>query len=228
VQLPSNFGQITLVRSKNLATAQRGVRAFDRLSLALPLFTIVLIAATLWLSVRRRRTLVQLLVGTSLLLIILRRIVLYEQNALAKSANNPQVALTILTDLLHGFFVLTAWILGAALVVLVVALLTGPYRWAVALRRLGVRGWRSGIEAVSGERRAAVLAWANAHADSLQLIGAVVAGILLWIIQISWWSFLLIGGLLAAYEVALQWLKSRPPISTPSIQESAEVDSLAG
>jgi len=228
VQLPSNFGQITLVRSKNLATAQRGVRAFDRLSLALPLFTIVLIAATLWLSVRRRRTLVQLLVGTSLLLIILRRIVMYEQNALAKSANNPQVAQTILTDLLHGFFVLTAWILGAALVVLVVALLTGPYRWAVALRRLVVRGWRSAIEAVSGERRAAVLAWANAHADSLQLIGAVVAEILLWIIQISWWSFLLIGGLLAAYEVALQWPKSRPPTSTPSVQQSEEVESLVG
>jgi hypothetical protein len=36
VQLPANFGQITLVRSKDLATAQKGVKAFDGLTLVLP------------------------------------------------------------------------------------------------------------------------------------------------------------------------------------------------
>ena len=63
VQLPSDYGQITLVRSNNLAVAQRGVKAFDRLTILLPLVTLALIAFTLWLSVSRRRTLVQLLVG---------------------------------------------------------------------------------------------------------------------------------------------------------------------
>jgi hypothetical protein len=33
VQLPSNFGQITLVKSDKLATVQRLVKAFDRLTL---------------------------------------------------------------------------------------------------------------------------------------------------------------------------------------------------
>lgn len=80
VQLPSNYGQITLVRSSHLAIAQRGVRAFDRLTIILPLLTLALIALSLWLSVSRRRTLVQLLVGSSLLLIILRRVVIYEQS----------------------------------------------------------------------------------------------------------------------------------------------------
>ncbi len=216
VRLPSNYGQITLVRSTNLAVAQRGVRAFDRLTILLPLLTLALLAFTLWLSVSRRRTLVQFLVGSSLLLIVLRRVVLHEQSALASGANNPQVAHTVLSDLLHGFYILTAWLLAVALVILVLALLTGPYRWAVALRRFVVRIWRRGIDAVSGERRARSVAWVRAHADALQLAGAVVAGILFLIISISWWSFLIIGALVAVYEIALQWAKGHPHEEVPA------------
>jgi hypothetical protein len=208
VELPSNYGQITLVRSSHLAVAQRGVRAFDRLTILLPLLTLALIALSLWLSRSRRRTLVQFLVGTSLLLIILRRVVIYEQNALANDANNHQVAQIVLGQLLHGFFDLTAWLLVIALAVLVVALVTGPYRWAVALRHFVAGLWRRGIEAASGERRVRSVAWARAHADGLQLAGAAVAGVLLLIVSISWWSFLIIGVLLAIYEVALQSAKT--------------------
>lgn len=60
--------------------------------------------------------------------------VIHEQGALASAAHNPQVAQSVLGDLLHGFSVLTAWVLGVALVVLVIAVLSGPYRWAVAIR----------------------------------------------------------------------------------------------
>ena len=208
VELPSNYGQITLVRSTNLAVAQRGVKAFDRLTIILPLVTLALIALSLWLSVSRRRTLVQLLTGTSLLLIVVRRVVIHEQGALANDANNKQVAQTILADLLHGFFILTAWLLGIAVIALVVALLTGPYRWAVTVRRFVAREWRRGVRALSGERRTRSLSWVRSHADSLQLVGAVVAGLLLLVVSISWWSFLIIGVLLAAFEVALQWAKA--------------------
>ncbi|MGA3147805.1 MAG: hypothetical protein ABSF33_10035, partial [Acidimicrobiales bacterium] len=216
VQLPSNYGQITLVRSTHLAVAQRGVRAFDRLAILLPLLTLLLIAFTFWLSVSRRRTLVQFLVGSSLLLIILRRVVIHEQSALANGANNPQVAQTVLGELLHGFFLLTAWLLAVALVLLVVALLAGPYRWAVALRRFVVRTWHQGVGVVSGERRVRALAWTRTHADGLQLVGAVVAGILLLIVSISWWSFLIIGALVAVYEIALQWVKGHPQDEPPA------------
>ena len=92
VQLPSNFGQITLVKSDKLATVQRLVKAFDRLTLVLPLVTIALLALTLWLSVNRRRTVLQLAVGVSLLMIVERRVVIHEQGTLANSAHNPQVA----------------------------------------------------------------------------------------------------------------------------------------
>ena len=135
VTLPSDFGQITLVKSSDLAQVQRGVKAFDRFTLVLPLVTIVLIALSLWLSVNRRRTVLQLAVGVSLLMIVERRVTLHEQSTLASGAHNPQVAQIVLSDLLHGFFVLTAWVLGVALVVLVIAVLGGPYRWAAPSAR---------------------------------------------------------------------------------------------
>jgi hypothetical protein len=224
VQLPSNFGQITLIRSKNLDTVQRGVKAFDRLTILLPLITLILIALTLWLSVSRRRTLLQLLVGTTLLMIVVRRVVIHEQGTLANSAHNPQVAQIVLNDVLNGFFVLTAWVLGITVAILVVTLLSGPYRWAVAFRSFFVRGWRMMVAALSGERRQQGLAWASSHADALQLGGAVLAAILLFIVSVSWLSFIIIGVLLLAYEVFLQRLKADrsdgpPPVNAPSTAE---------
>jgi hypothetical protein len=210
VTLPANFGQITLVRSSDLATVRRGVKAFDGLTLALPLVTIALIALCLWLSVNRRRTLLQLAVGVSLLMIVERRAVLHEQSALASAAHNPQLASTVLGDLLHGFFVLTAWVLGVALVVLVIAVLSGPYRWAAAIRSSVRHAGHSIAGARSGDRRG-VTAWTGSHAAGLQLAGAVIAGILLLIVSVSWLSFLIIGVLLAAYEVGLQKIKPPPP-----------------
>ena len=214
VTLPANFGQITLVRSSDLATVRHAVKAFDGLTLVLPLATIALIALSLWLSVNRRRTVVQLAVGVSLLMIVERRVVLHEQGVLANAAHNPQLAQTVLGDLLHGFFVLTAWVLGVALAVLVIAVLAGPYRWAAAIRRSVRRAGRGIAGATSGDRRG-VTAWIGSHAVGLQLAGAVAAGILLLIVSVSWLSFLIIGVLLAAYEVGLQQVKPPPPDEAP-------------
>lgn len=215
VTLPSNFGQITLIRSSSLNTAQRLVKAFDRLAIALPFITLALIALTLWLSVGRRRTLIQLMVGTLLLMIVVRRVVIHEQGALANSAHNPQVAQLVVTDLLHGFFVLTLWILWVAFVILVLALVTGPYRWAVAFRSFIARIWHVVAGVMNAERREHTVAWMAANAGPLQLGGAVVAFILLLIVSVSWLSFLIVGALLAVYEIVLQTIKPPPPGDVP-------------
>jgi hypothetical protein len=215
VPLPSNFGQITLVKSSDLAAVQRGVKAFDRLTLVLPLVAIAFIALSLWLSVNRRRTVLQLAVGVSLLMIVERRVVIHEQGALASASHNPQVAQSVLGDLLHGFFVLSAWVLAVALVVLVIAVLSGPYRWAVALRSWVKRTGRSIAGARGGDHRG-VVGWMASHAAGLQLAGAVVAGILVLVVPVSWLSFLIIGVLFAACEVYLQRIKPPSPDEAPS------------
>jgi hypothetical protein len=148
-------------------------------------------------------------------MIVERRVVIHEQGALASAAHNPQVAQSVLVELLHGFFVLTGWVLGVALAVLVIAVLSGPYRWAVAFRSRVTRAWRSITAASSGDRRGQVVTWMASHAAGLQLAGAVAAGILLLIVPVWWVSFLIIAVLLAAYEVFLQRIKPAPPDEAP-------------
>ncbi len=60
-----------------------------------------------------------------------------------------------------------------------------------------------------------MVTWIASHAAGLQLAGAVVAGILLWIVSVSWLSFLIVGVLLAAYEICLQRIKPPPPDNAP-------------
>jgi hypothetical protein len=197
---------------------QKLVRWFDSLTLALPIFTLLLIAFTLWLSLNRRRTLVRMMFGVVLLFVILRRGVLHFEGELVNRANNAAVAQSVLGTVLHGFFTLTAWILGIAAVLLVIGLLAGPYRWAVWLRRQVARGFHAVAQLANRERRATAVAWMSAHAEPLQLVGAAVAVILFLLVSISWVSFLVIGILLAAYEVFLARIKphdTEGPVGPP-------------
>jgi len=134
--------------------------------------------------------------------------------ALTLMSNPGKVAQSVPGELVHGFFVLTAWVLAVALVVLVIAVLSGPYRWAICswVKRTG----RTIAGARSGDRRGQVVTWMASHAASLQLAGAVVAGILLWIVSVSWLSFLIAGMLLANYEVCLQRIKPPPDEAPPA------------
>jgi hypothetical protein len=210
VTLPSDFGQVTLVKSDQLSLAQRGVNAFDRLTILLPILTLVLIVLALWLSIGRRRTLLQLAVGVALLTILVRRLVIYEQGALSKKAEDPQVAHHVLGELLHGLYVSTAWILWVSLAVVVISLVTGPYRWATSGRSYVRRGWDAVAWHLHGEGGRATLDWIAAHAAVLQFAVAVVAAIVLWLVSVSWLSFLLVGALVAVVEIYLANVKSPP------------------
>jgi hypothetical protein len=47
------------------------------------------------------------------------------------------------------------------------------------------------------------VAWVRAHEDLLRIGGAVVAILLLLVFSVSWLALLLIGGLLAVYEIVI-------------------------
>ena len=102
----------------------------------------------------------------------------------------------------------SAWILGIALVVALVAILTGPYPWAVSLRSRVTGAGR----AVAAAGRAAVTSdvddpaarWVASHRELLQG-GAIVVGILvLLVFDLSWLAILLLGLLVAAVVVGTQ------------------------
>ena len=128
-ELPDDFGQFTVFEADRLEAVQDAVALFDRLVVSAVVLAFLLIALTLWVSPRRRRTLLQLAVGIALGVVLIRRIGLRVEDEvvdLAKPENREAVGVVV------GAFVdslldATVWILAAAALVAVVALLTGPY-----------------------------------------------------------------------------------------------------
>jgi len=219
--LPPTCGQITLFPASSLTGAQHAYRAFNRIVLLLLILTPLVFIAALWASPRRRRTLLQLTIGGMLALILVRRAMYWLESdltAAAKPAN--RAALSVITgQVLHGFFDVTLWFLIGGLIVLVMVLLAGPYRWAVAARAWGRRVAGSAgqlVSAAGGHASSdATVTWVRGHLDLLRIGGAVIAGLALLIFSVNWVTLLIIAVLLALYEFGLHRLRQTEPAAQP-------------
>jgi hypothetical protein len=215
--LPPTCGQIPLFKASALTAAQHAYQAFNRLVLALLIITPLAFAGALWASTRRRRTLLQLTIGGMLALIVIRRAMYWLESDLTAAARPAnRAALSVITgQVLHGFFDITVWFLIGALIVLVVALLTGPYRWAAAARAWARRAAGSAGQLVSAAgghaSSGATVTWARRHLDLLRIGGAVIAALALLIFSVNWVTLLLIAVLLALYEFGLHRLRQTEP-----------------
>ncbi len=209
VSLPSDFGQVTLLKASKVASAQAIVKGMDLLRWLLPVLTVLLIAGALWLSLARRRSLMQLSVATFVVFVLVRRLTFRLETDLvasAKPANRP-AASAIIHQLLGGFLEVTVWVLALAAVVFAVAAVTGPYAWARSLRRgigSGLRAsWHalSGVASavVGGERGRRTAEWVAGHSGWLQIGGAAVGAVLLFLLP--WVGILVVLLVLVAYEL---------------------------
>ena len=219
--LPPAVGQIPLFKATALSKAQRAYQAFNRLVLVLLIVTPLVFLGALWASLRRRRTLLQLTIGGMLGLIVVRRVVIWLQSDLlsqAKPANRD--ALSVITgQVFHGLFDVTWWFLIGGLIIAVLALLSGPYRWAVAIRSWVRRAAEEAAHlasALAGQASSeATVGWVQRHLDILRIGGAVAAALALLIFNVRWPGFLVIAVLLALYEFGLHRLRHPKPAEQP-------------
>jgi hypothetical protein len=133
-------GQIVILRSDQLQTAQRAVRVFRFLTVFLAILVLVLYAVAVYLAHPRRR-IVLAGVGTSLLLsglilAIVRRAAgnLIVESLVKVRANRPAVltAWLVETNLLHDIAIA---LIAYGFLAIVAAFLAGPSRPATAVRR---------------------------------------------------------------------------------------------
>jgi hypothetical protein len=90
------------------------------------------------------------------------------------------------------------------LVIVAIALITGPYSWAITTRAKTSALARGVVNTASdSSRQESTVVWVRAHREAMQLGGAIVFVLLLLILDLSWLGFLLLGGLIAIYEI---WL----------------------
>jgi len=205
VTLPPTFGSVTLFQSDELTSVQDAVSTFNKiLILAIVLF-IIGAALALVLSTNRRRTLLQLVTALIVVIVLERRFAIAEANnvvSMAKPENQAAVQ-AIIGAFLSSLLLATKRILWVLFVVLVVAVVTGPYPWAVRARAWVGEVGRAAVGAVRGAEVGPAAAWVGARRDTLMLAGAVVAAIILLFASISLGWFLVLAIVLVLYELAV-------------------------
>lgn len=205
VSLPDTFGSVTLFQSDELTSVQNAVSIFNKtLILAIVLF-ILSVALALILSTNRRRTLLQLLTALIVVVVLERRFAIAQASnvvSMAKPENQAAVQ-AIIGAFLSSLLLATKRILWVLFVVLIVAVVTAPYPWAVRARAWVGDVGRAGVGAVRGAEIGPAAVWVGGHRDALMLAGAVVAAIILLFATISLGWFLVLAIVLVLYELAV-------------------------
>ena len=202
--------ELTLFQSAKLAAAQRWLRLLDRLAWILPLAAASLLAAALWLSPRRRRTLLNAGIGVAvsaaLMLVGLATVRSYFLDSLAGTKVSPGAAAAVIdafTASLKTAF-RTAFALG--IVTAGGAFIAGPSALAVSSRRRTA----AVIKSVASRTPTPLSAWVSAHKAGLRTGGLIAALILLIAADRPTLPCLVLTAAgLAAYLVLLELLDDR-------------------
>jgi hypothetical protein len=205
VTLPANFGSVVLFQGDALASIQDGAALFNKALLGALVLFVLSVALALVLSKNRRRTLLQLVTALIVVVVLERRFAIAQANSvvdMAKPENQAAVA-AIVNAFLSSLLLATKRILWALFAILVIALVSGPYPWAVRLRTWVVDLAAAVVGAVRGRDRGPAIVWVAAHRDALMLGGAVFgAAILLFAsLSLGWVLFWLV--VIAIYELAV-------------------------
>jgi len=168
---------------------------------------VIALPLALWWSTRRRRTLLQILAGLAIGLALIRRLAIrgQEEGLEAIRVEGVRGAAAVASgQFVDPLLAITRTMLVGLALVAAVALLSGPYPWAVRIRRtvadLGRAAGRGG--AAVGER-AAGAEWVRAHRSALQVGGVVVAVLALIVLDLSFLGLAVLVALLGAYEAVL-------------------------
>ncbi len=211
---------ITLLTQQQVHQASGIFNLVKKLKWAVPLITLVLAAAAIAISVRRRKTLLRVALGGSIgivvFLIALRLVRRTAVNASAKEGLNPQ-STGIIFDTLLRFLKDGLWlVLAILLVIAVITWFVGPARYAVALRRQIARAWNwlvanakklTSTEATPGASPATQRSarWIVEHRSALRLLGVIVAACyVVFNGSLTFWSALITLVILAIYLGIIQ------------------------
>jgi len=215
VDLPDTFGSVVLFHGDQLQTIQNAASVFDKtLVIALVLFVVSVILA-LVLSTNRRRTLLQLVTALIIVVVLERRFAIAESNHLISmmQPENQAAGSAIVHAFLSSLLLTTKRTLWVLFAILVVAVLSGPYPWAVRFRAWVADGSRAAVGAVRDAEIGPATVWVGAHRDALMIAGVVVAAAILLFTTVSLGWFLVLLLVLGAYELVVYRLAEavRPP-----------------
>jgi len=117
---------------------------------------------------------------------------------------------------MHSLLRYTGWLLAIWLVIIVVALVTGPYPWAVAMRaRLGrMASTVAAVIASAFTPNPDVADMIRPRRDLLMVVGAAIGLLLFLFFDLSMWGSVIVGGVLLGYEIVVFRAGKESEVST--------------
>lgn len=200
VELDDDFGQVTVYDEGRLTALQDGIDQARRLLVLVIVAAVVCLAGALALSDRRRRTLLQMVVGLAIGVALVRRVGIRARSEVVGGIDDrvdADAAGAVVDAFLGPLLDVTRALLVALLVVAVIAVLTGPYPRVARLRARVAEGARR----AGDDDRA--LAWIEAHRATLQVSGIVVGLLALVLLDLSFVGLVVLAVVIGAFELAL-------------------------
>jgi hypothetical protein len=203
VDLPDRFGTIVVYDGNEVATMQRAVDALGRWVVLVALGFLVLAGVALRLSRSKRRTLVQLLAAAVVVLVLERRFAITAADRIVGEAReeNREAARVVVDQVLGTLLGYTGWLALIALLVLSIALVTGPYRWAVRLRTWARDVGTAAVGNATEGPSPGVGVWISVHRDASMLIGAALAVSVFFVANLSFAGAIVLTLVFAAFEL---------------------------
>ena len=226
VSLPADFARFTVYDAGRLWALQRAVSDARRAVLALLAASVVFAVAALWLSPRRRRTVLLFGAWLAVAVVVMTaslRAVRADLLARVPAGTYRDGADAALTTVFAGLRDRGGQLLWAGILLALVAYLVGPGRLPVALR---TGAGRAATGAATAVRRHApglsdrARAFTRDHLDPLRVAGVVVAG-LAAVLVASWSGLLVTLVLLGLYQVLLTVVARTAPRGAPGSAAAA-------
>lgn len=205
VDLPDDLGAIGIYDAAEVDGVQRALNTADRGVVLLVILWLVALLVALAVSRRRRRTLLQLMIASAVVLALERRFAIAIVDGIVDGLDPDARAagLAIADVLLGNLLRYTGWLLALLLSVVVLALVTGPYAWAVRLRQAVVELVAAAAGIVRGRQVSPTARWIAQRRDPLMLAGIAVSIVVLLFVDLGIVGLLVLASLLALYELAI-------------------------
>ncbi|HEX6312697.1 MAG TPA: hypothetical protein VF152_13870 [Acidimicrobiia bacterium] len=206
IDLPQDFGEIVVFHEDRLSEVQDVVHLANRYLFIGVALTLLLGAGALLLSVDRRRTLLQLGLGTAVttyLVFAVLRTLADDLADLVEEGENRDAAHAAAQIVSRGLRDRAWYLLIGGVVVAVVSYLFGPGRGAAWVRRTSRKVARQTREGAVAFPSTPAGQWVRTNVDGLRVGGAIAAFGFLLLFQPGWTGLFVLLVLLGAFEIGL-------------------------
>jgi hypothetical protein len=216
VTLPPNFGTVVVYKSDVLSTVQDSVKAAREALYALIAVFLIALVIAIAVSPRRRRTILQLAVAIAVITVIERRVGIASVDSVVNlvPSENQAAARAVAEALVGWFLQYTVRFLWVALLTIVIALVSGPYAWAVWFRGAVDDVVHHTLRSEEIAPAGSPSAWIAEHRAPVMAGVAGVAALVFWVTNLSagWW--LLVALVVVVLEL-VAWRVARGPSAEP-------------